>query len=283
MTLTRDHARTVEVALTTFARQWGTLLSSRLGAFTSVSLESVEILTYDEYAQSLPPTTTTVVLQENVSRTVAVLQIPNGLTMTLVDCLLGGPAEPFEVPFREMTEIEWGLMKDMVTHALSELSYGMQSIMPTSFEIKNVKYNPHFMQLIPATEPVMVGRFDMQVGSVTASLSLMLEAEPVMTVLRSADEGAGLSAEEVMEHAAAAAVLAARMQEVPMPVSVQFVGRSMGAGEIAAMEVGSVISLGHRSDRPLDVVVGDKVLAQAAIGAHGTRVACLVVSTQEEA
>ena len=86
-----------------------------------------------------------------------------------------------------------------------------------------------------------------------------------------------------MEHAAAAAVLAARMQEVPMPVSVQFVGRSMGAGEIAAMEVGSVISLGHRSDRPLDVVVGDKVLAQAAIGAHGTRVACLVVSTQEEA
>lgn len=282
MTLTREHARAVEVALQTFARQWGTMLSSRLGALTGVTLEEVEIRTYDEYATSLPQTTSMIVLQEDNTRSLGVLQIPNEATMTLVDCLLGGPAIAMDMPFREMTEIEWSLVKDMVEHALGELSYGLQSIMPTKFDIRAVKYNPHFMQLVTATEPVLVGRFDMQIGTVHAPISLMLEAEPVLTVLRAADDMGGRSSEEQLEHAAAAALLTARMQEVPLPVSVRFRGRPMGAGDIAALEVGSVISLGHDAQRPLDVVVADKVLAHAAIGVNGTRVACLVVSTEEE-
>lgn len=283
MTLTREHARALEMSLQTFARQWGTLLSSRLGALTGVTLEQVEIRTYDEYVSSLPSTTTSIVLQEEFTRAVVVLQLPNDLSMTLIDCLLGGPASELKMPFREMTDIEWSLMKDMVEHAVTELTYGLQSIMPTKFEIRSVKYSPQFMQLIPATEPVLVGRFDMQIGPVEATLSLMIEAEQVLTQLRAADDVDGRTDEEQSAHAAAHRLLSARMQEVPLPLSVRFRGRTMGAGEIAALEVGSVISLGHSAQRPLDVVVADKVLAHAAIGVNGTRVACLVVSTEEEA
>ncbi len=282
MTLTREHERAIEVAGQTFARQWGTLLSSRLGALASVSLETIELRTYDEYIQSLPQTTTMIVVQVEPSRTPALLQIPTDATMTLIDCLLGGPAVTLEMPFREMTEIEWNLMKGMLDHAVDELAYGFASIAPLQFEVRTAKYNPHFMQVVSASEPVLVLGFEMAIGSVTTPITLMVVAEALMAHLREQEHVAGRTDEEQREYAAAVDLLSQRMCEVPLPVSVRFSGRTMGAKDITELEVGSVVSLHHGVDRPLDVVVGDVTLGHAAIGVNGTRVACLVVSTEEE-
>ena len=282
MTLTREHNRSLEMAFQTFARQWGTMLSSRLGALTSFTLDAVEMRSYDDHIQSLPQTTTTVVIQVEPSRTPAILQIPNDATMTLIDCLLGGPATTLDMPFREMTDIEWKLMRDMLDMAVGELTYGLQPIAPMTFDERSVKYNPHFIQLIPATEPVLVARFDMAIGPVQSPITLMFVAEALLSELRSADDMGGRSDEELREHAAAVELLADRINEVPLPVAVRFRGRSMGARDVSLLEVGTVIPLHHPADRPLDVVVGDVVLAHAAIGVNGTRLACLVVSTEEE-
>lgn len=283
MTLTREHSRSLEMALQTFSRQWGTLLSSRLGALTTVNLESIEMRTYDEYIQALPQVTTAIIIQVEPSRTPAILEIPTDATMTLIDCLLGGPATSLQMPFRELTEIEWQLMKDMLDLTVVELAYGFQPLMKLAFDVRSAKYNPHFIQLIAATEPVLVVRFDMTIGPIQAPITLMLVAEPILSELRAADDMGGRSDEEQRERAAALEQMAQRMAEVPLPVSVRFRGRSMGAREISRLEVGDVVRLGHGSDRPLDVVVGDVTLAHAAIGVNGTRVACLVVSTEEEA
>jgi flagellar motor switch protein FliM len=282
MTLTREHERAIEVASQTFARQWGTLLSSRLGALTGVTLETIELHTYDEYIQSLPQTTTMIVLQVEPSRTPALLQIPTNASMTLIDCLLGGPAVTLEMPFREMTEIEWSLMKDMLNHTMGELAYGFAAIMPVQFEVRTPKYNPHFMQVVPASEPVLVIGFEMTIGTISTPITLMIVAETVMSQLRDQEDVAGRTDEEQREYAAAVELLSQRVFEVPLSVSVQFSGRTMGAKEITELEVGSVVPLHHPADRPLDVVVGDVVLGHAAIGVNGTRVACLVVSTEEE-
>jgi len=283
MTLTREHSRALEIAMQTFSRQWGTMLSSRLGALTTVTLDAIEMHPYDDYIQSLPQVTTTVILQVEPSRTPALLQIPTDMTMTLIDCLLGGPATALEMPFREMTEIEWRLMKGMLDLAVSELEYGFQPVMKLAFEVRTSKYSPTFLQLTSATEPVLVMRLDMAVGPVKAPITLALIAEPILAELRAADDTGGRSDDEQREHAEAVGRLADRMAEVPLPVSVRFKGRSMGALEISRLEVGDVVRLGHDANLPLDVVVGDVTLAHAAIGVNGTRVACLVVSTEEDA
>jgi len=282
MTLTREHERAIEVAAQTFARQWGTLLGSRLGTLAGLSLETIELHTYDEYIQSLPQTTTMAVLQVEPSRTPALLQIPSDTAMMIVDCLLGGPAVPLDMPFREMTEIEWSLMKDMLEHAVGELAYGFASIAPLQFEVRSAKYNPHFMQVVPAAEPVLVMGFELNIGETSSSITLMLVADVVMSQLREQELVATRSDEEQRAYAEAVELLSQRMSEVPLPVSVRFSGRTMGAKDITELVVGSIVPLHHAADRPLDIVVGDVTLGHAAIGVNGTRVACLVVSTEEE-
>ncbi len=283
MTLTREHSRAIEVVLQNFARQWGTILSSRLGLLATLDLERLDLTGYDAHIDTLPASTTGVILQFDPSRTTALMQIPTNLTMTLVDCLLGGPAVDLGMDFRELTDIEWKLLSDMLDLACADLTTAVRTLGPLSFSLRGVRYSPSFMQLAAASEPVIVGHFRMEIGPVSEPITLMILAEPVIAALREADEEGGRSIEEQQAHDLAVSQLAHRLTEVPLPVTVRFGGHTMSASEVGALEVGSVVSLRHGVETPLDVVVDGVTLAHAAIGANGTRVACLVVSTEEEA
>lgn len=280
--LTRDHARVLEMAMENFARQWGTLMSSRLAALATVTLDEITLSPYADYIDSLPTSTTAVTLQVEPQRSTALLQVPTNLTMTLVDCLLGGPAVDLDMPFRELTTIEWKLVGELLDYACGDLSYALASVVTTKFSVQDVKYNPGFIQLTQPNEQVIVARFDVRVGPVSGPVTLMLMADPLMIALRSRDEQAGRTVEEQREHDEAVALLTDGMVNVPLDVATSFRGRTVRATEITALAVGDVVPLNHPKDRPLDVVVGGVTLAQAAIGANGTRAACLIVSTEEE-
>ena len=49
----RDHVRALQIVNETFARQFGTILSTTLRAVSTVTLAGVEQMTYDEYVLSL--------------------------------------------------------------------------------------------------------------------------------------------------------------------------------------------------------------------------------------
>jgi len=59
--LSREHARVLALAFETFARQWAAQLSARIRGRAQISLESVSMQTYDEYADSLPAAPTIIV------------------------------------------------------------------------------------------------------------------------------------------------------------------------------------------------------------------------------
>ncbi len=278
MTLAREHARVLEVALETFGRQWGTLLTSRTREVAQVALERVELRTYDEYIRPLPSTSLMVLCAMEPARATAVLQMPVDTGMVWVDYLLGGPGQPLGQADRELTEIEWQLLSDLLGHALHELSYAFSAVTPLELRIKSVQYAPQFVQAAAASDAVLVATFTIEVGHRTETATLMLPAESVLAAVRDGDGSDARSADELADHAAAARQLAVQVREVPVPVSVRFAPLTVTPGEIGELAVGDVIGLRHRSETPLDVVVDDVVLAQAAIGANGKRLACLVVT-----
>src|SRR5690349_3697627 len=50
----RDHVRALQIVNETFARQTGTILSTTLRAVSTMTLTSVDQMTYDEFIRSLP-------------------------------------------------------------------------------------------------------------------------------------------------------------------------------------------------------------------------------------
>jgi flagellar motor switch protein FliM len=282
MTLAREHARALELAFETFSRQWGILLTTRTRVVAQVALEAVELTSYDEYVRPMPQTSLMILCAMEPGHATAVLQMPVEAGMIWIDYVLGGPGVPLDVPDRELTEIEWHLLRDLVQHSLNELKYAFASVLPLELTARSVQYAPQSVQAAAASTPVVVATFSVELGHRTEPATLMMPAELLLASMHEGDDNDKRSAEEVRAHLVALNALSTRVRDVPVEVSVRFRPLTVTPPDVGELAVGDVVGLRHRADAPLDVVVGDVVLAKAALGSNGNRLACLVVSSEEK-
>lgn len=281
MTLARDHARLLEMAFETFGRQWGTQLTARLRAVCQISLESVTMRTYDEYVRSLPGTTAMVLCPIEQTRTTAVVQLPVGALMTWVDYLLGGPGRQDDIPERELTEIEVTLVRDLLQHALADLGYAFAAVAPLEARIRSIQYNPQFVQAVAASDPVIVASLSVHTDEREDTASMMIPADVLLAALRAGEQNETVDPEEQRARALAQAELSDGVQDVPVEVGVRFSPLTVRPADIVALAPGDVLRLNHPTSRPLDVVVDGVVLARAAAGTQGSRLACKIVTAEE--
>lgn len=281
MTMVREHARVLEMAFETFARQWGTQLTARLRVMSQVTLDELTLRTYDEYVRSLPPTTAMVLCTIEETRQTAVMQFPVGTAMVWIDYLLGGSGRGDEREGRELTEIELTLLRDLLRPALGDLSYAFAALLPLDVTVRAVQYNPQFVQAVGASESVLVASFTVRSGEREDTATFMVPAELLLAALRNADGSDARSVDERRAQAASVIDLEAAVQRVPVEVSVRFSPVTVHPREVINLAVGDVLPLSHPSTKPLDVVVDGVVLAHAAAGNNGARLACMVVTVEE--
>lgn len=281
LTLPREHARHLEMAFERFGRQFGNQLTARLRALSHLTLDGLTLSTYDEYVNLLPTPTAMVLCTLAQTRQTAMLQLPVAATMVWIDYLFGGDGRGDDREGRELTEIELTLVRDLLQHSLSDLEYAFAGLAPLGVTVRGVQYNPQFVQAAGASDAVLVASFTLRVGEREDALTLMLPADTMLATLRAAD---GPVARSDVERAAAALAhldLERAVQDVPVEVSVRFRPVVIHPRDVVHLVVGDVLPLSHPSTEPLDVVVDGVVLAQAAAGSHGSRLACRVVTVEE--
>jgi flagellar motor switch protein FliM len=282
MTMAREHARVLEMAFETFARQWGNQLTARLRAMAQVTLDGLSLQSYDEYVRSLPGTTAMMLCTIEQTRQTAVVQVPVSTTMVWIDFLLGGPGTGDAREDRELTEIEMTLLRGVMGAALGDLGYAFASLTPLDVTLRSVQYNPQFVQAVPASDAVLVATFQMRVGEREDLATVMFPAELLLAAVRQTDGTSNRSAEDQRAHETAAADLETAVEDVPVDVAVRFAPVVVRPRDVVGLAVGDVVPLSHPSSQPLDVVVDGVVLARAAAGNNGSRLACMVVTVEEK-
>ncbi|WP_245861889.1 flagellar motor switch protein FliM [Sanguibacter antarcticus] len=281
MTLAREHGRVFEMAFETFARQWGTQLTSRLRVMVGATLDGVEMISYDEYVRRLPTHTTMVLCSVEQTRATAVLQIPSDTSLLWIDYVLGGPGLAREEAPRELTEIETTLITDMLSSALADLRYAFAAVVPLDVRVRSIQYNPQFVQAVPASEAVLVATFTLLMGENSTTTTLMLPADVLLAPMRAGEGADTRSAAELQSHATARATVLRTVQTVPVDVSVRMTPLTIHPRDVIHLAVGEVILLNHPVSRPLEVVVDDRVMARGVAGNNGRQLACKVVHAEE--
>lgn len=279
MSMARDQSRRLELAFERFARAWGTQLTSRLRVTYNAVHDGLSLRTYDEYVSTLPSPTMMVLCVVEQTRQVGVVQLPLSTALVWVDYLFGGIGRGDDRD-RELTDIEVTVVRDLLQRALDDLAYTFASIVPLSVSVRSFQYNPQFVQAVGAAEPVIVSTFSLMVGDRHDTATLMLPADLMLAA--PADEvDTGLDAERRRVAEQSRALLELSAEQVPVEVSVRFSPVTVHPREIVELAVGDVLPLSHPSSRPLDVVVDGVVLARAAAGSQGSRLACQVVTVEE--
>jgi flagellar motor switch protein FliM len=276
--LSRETARTLEMAYETVARQWSTLVGSAISAPCQVTFEAVGQHSYDDYVSALESPTVLAVFNPEPHPGHGFLQLGLSTAYSCIDRMLGGP-DGADQPQRTPTEIEAAVLGRLVERLLGELRYGLTAVTELTPRLRTLEYNPQFMQIAAATDLFVVARFTIAVGGKKAPSAPATVALP-MSVLVSRPNHDDEDPESIAHRRAARAAMVHLVDDVPVDVSVRFASHAMSSTRILALRIGDVVPLHHPADRPLDVVASDVVCARGVAGTQGSRAACLIVAAE---
>lgn len=264
------------MATDTFARQMATVLSTTLRIVAHATLEEVVQTTYEEYIDRVPNPSLLAVLDFAPLEGDGVFALPMDLVMSVIDRLLGGPGSRTQ-PSRALSEIESGLIRNLVKQMVWELRYAFEALGGVKAEVQSLESDPQFLQLAPPSDAMIVAHFEIKLGDQIARSTLCIPVETIAPVLDSVHakpeiELSGAKAE-------AAQSLKERMHEVPVDVRVAFASISLPSRDILDLEVGDVLPLHHPTNQPLTLEADGIPVATAVPGSHGKRLACQIVTS----
>lgn len=271
-TLAREHSRVLELAFETFARQWATQLTAKVRVLSQVTCDSVQMQTYDEYAASLPPTTAMVLCELEGIAPRGVIQFPTVAALSWVNAMLGGSGVP-AVGERTFTQIEHALVRRLMDDALEDLRYSLGSLLTAPIQVAAIQYNSQFAQAAATTELMIVAAFQLRVGDSVASATVALPAVALLPQLGEANPTS--SPEDARE------LIDAQLSRVPVEVSLRLTPATVKPSVVLGLAVGDLLPLPHPNHRPFDLAVGGIPVAGAALGSSGSRLACVIVSTED--
>ncbi len=278
--LSREHVRVLQIALETFTRQWATLFTTSLRAVCNVQLTTIQQLTYDEYIASLPTPTSMFLLSLDPVPGAGIVQLSMSTVLTAFDYMLGGSGAAPQ-PERPLTDVESTVIRGIVDRLLHEMGYALEMLVRFQPEVTAVEHNPQFAQTSAASDLVVVASFQMHTGSDESTASLCLPFNGIFPYLERAISGPGAGRDRTFREAAARSV-AIRLQEVPVDVAIRFRPTSVRMPEVLDLRVGDVLPLKHPVRDPLAVSAAGITFAHAVPGSEGRRLACLIVTPNEE-
>lgn len=271
-TLAREHARVLELAFETLARQWGTQLTAKLRVVSQVTHESVAMQTYDDYVACLPPATTMVLCEAEGHSARAVIQLPAADLLNWISHMLGSPVAT-EAPERSFTRIEQNLVRVLITEALEDLHYSLGVLLQVPLAVAAIHHNSQFAQAAAKSQIVIVARLRVRVGERVALATVVVPAEMLLPQLGETNpRGPVENAAELLGEAIAG---------VPVDVALALEPSFVTPSTILDLAVGDVLPLPHPVDRPFELTVDGRRLGTAAAGTRSGRIAAVVVTTEE--
>lgn len=268
--LSREHTRALAGAFDAFARLWAMQLTSKARLRAHITVERVTLETYDEYVSTVPATTTLILCTDDDAEGRAIIEFPVPTALLWIVKMLGGDAARM-LETRALTPIEFALLRSLMDETLAHLRGSLGGLLSEGLAVSAVQYNAAFAQIVSAQELVVVARFSMRLADRTESASIALPAAALLERLTDTTSAPHAAPDpDVVRH---------HVEETPVDLTLRLAARAVRPDEVLDLAVGDILTLPHSEDRPLDLAVGDHIVAAAAVGANGARLACVVTSS----
>ena len=219
-------------------------LAARLAIFLrlefSLQLAKVHIESYQKFSESLSNPTYTTLFKTEPLKGVSLLVIPPRLALTLVDRLLGGPGLMPEEN-RDLTDIEVALSDQSAMLILSEWCNHWPEMRDLHATILGHENNSKFLQTSPPDTSMLILTVAASISEQNETFQIVFPyttLEPLMRLLNPDLAGAAAPAPRPSQPR-----WNRGFDEVKVPLTVEWQGLKLSAGEITHLKPGDVLSL----------------------------------------
>lgn len=273
-TFAREHVRSLAVAHEVFVRRFASALNSALRTVVQMEPVSVEQMSYDDYIRSMPNPTVLTTLTLAPLPAAVVLEMNVQLALVLVDRMLGGQGLPMAP--RRPTEIETHLLHELVATGLPAFAETLKPLADVEPEVADVDYNPQLVQVVSPSEVVLLLTYRVAIAQGTRSEGLLSICYPYSTLgpaLNQLSSNLWLDPNVPSSATGLHEPLRAELPEMPVRLTVEAPSVSVPARDVAGLQAGDVLRLGHPADRALLGRVGGADVVAGHLGRRGRRLA----------
>jgi flagellar motor switch protein FliN/FliY len=197
--------------------------------------------------------------------------LPAAVATGLSDMMLGGEGESKN----EMNDDDLDATKEIVSNIFGALgtTLGAQKELPKlAFMVDDIKFVPE-SDSIDTAGAVQIAIFNFSIGAIEDNIYVTFDSAMVSCFESdessqqasapqkegggSCDDDVNLSPEEMQN--------IALILDVQLPIRVRVGSKKMLLKDIIGMDIGSVVELNQLANDPLDILVGDKVIAKGEV------------------
>ena len=267
--------RTLHAVHERYASSLATALSAFLRSEFQVSFESFSVQTSGGFQAALPSPTCLMVLRLHPRDERMYLHLNCATVFGLLELLLGGKCGPEPVAPRNLTEIEWSLLEEIVRVMVRPLGEAWKLFATVEFEVESLVSEPGLLAQgdlnessnQPLNQPMISLAFDVRCGEHSGLLEI---AAP-----QSFFDAAGTTPERKKASADAAEPDArqklALLDEATVSLDVLLEGPLLPVADLMNLKLGQVIKLDHPLDQPLRGVVNGALSMEGAVVSSGKK------------
>jgi len=261
-----------------FVRAVVSSLTVFLRSHVSGNVVRVEQVPFADFVDSLKSPTCVGYLAVQPFDGYSMLEIDPTLAALMLELVLGGSGKSNGTLERELTEVEESMMGSVFRVIIHDLVKTWTKVVPVSATLDTIETKPQRSNRISRNEAVVAIKMEFHVADQVGMVNLVIPSSTLKLIHQRLDQP--WAVQKCRSHDTEVAIRMRMSRELLLDADCDLCGARIRLGELQALKVGDVISLGIAADSPVTVTVGGKPRFKAAITPIGSRMAVTIESTE---
>ncbi len=263
--ISKEQMRLLENIHEGLARNFGVFLSAQLRMIVDINLLAVDQIMYSEFMMSIATPGAIYLGSFDNPSSQFILEVSPQFGIFIVERLFGGAGE-FTSTVRPISVIEQRILKRVVDRIASEISKNWKPVKKFKCSFSRFESNPEFVQIVPASEPVVVVSMEIKIHGNTSMMNICY---PYMWI------SGIMSSPEIQEkilfgsHEATAEeqqLIKKSLESTKVHLRAILGHRTITIGEFINLKIGDVIRLDSRIGSKIPIYSHNRHLYNAVVG-----------------
>jgi flagellar motor switch protein FliM len=277
----KEQLRALEMLYANCARATATQLASLLRTPVEVECRSIAEASYRDFFDAMSEHTSVALVRIEPLVGRAMLEFDPGISLAMVDRLLGGPGRKLEVE-RELTEIEKGLMERVLERVMKSFVEAWSAVVPLKPELEMIVGSSLISQISMSEDRMILADFPIRFGTVSGRLQFGIPTttlDPVLSKLNAQQWFASTApARSVSDEEA----IRQSLDRMNVELKVELGRAEVSMKDLLELQVGDLICLDRRAGSDMDLRVGTELKFRGQPGRVGRHLGFQVTQVVKE-
>ena len=279
----KNQIRLMESLHESLVKNIGVFLSEQLRLTVDMNLVSMDQILYSDYIKSVTSPGALYVGKIENPDSQFIFDFSPQLAVFIVERLLGGEGS-FVGDVRPISVIEKRIMNRFVKKVSTEIQSAWQPLKQISCTINRFEDNPEFVQIVPASDAVVIVSIEAKVRGNSSVLNICYPYKWITALLSSLNIQEQYLLKEKEQTISGSKEVAESINQTPMILRAVLGKINISVNDFINLECDDVLTLGTRVSQDIPISVNKKNLFFGTVGQYHKRYSCRInsVTTGED-